>query len=218
VSLFGGVMSIVIMFVLSYIYALVTFACLLFIYVYLLYHKPGKQQVAPSYVHPTLIRHHTEANWGDSSRANDYRSALHSLFRIQHTEEHVKNYRPQILVLTGNPARRHTLLDLAAQVTKRHALLIAGHVVGCTPVLPSNHPYTLQVSNQTSREERQRLVTSVPHWLQKRHTKAFYVNTFGASYVLRRLPDGQRIVAVFVTAYAHYWTRTDWATCAAILS
>jgi hypothetical protein len=46
VSLIGGVISIVIMFVLSYIYALVTFACLLFIYVYLLYHKPGKHQLS----------------------------------------------------------------------------------------------------------------------------------------------------------------------------
>jgi uncharacterized BrkB/YihY/UPF0761 family membrane protein len=47
VSLFGGVISIVIMFVLSYIYALVTFACLLFIYVYLTYHKPGKAGCEP---------------------------------------------------------------------------------------------------------------------------------------------------------------------------
>lgn len=42
VSLFGGVISIVIMFILSYGYALATFACLLFIYVYLMYHKPGE--------------------------------------------------------------------------------------------------------------------------------------------------------------------------------
>ena len=41
VSLAGGVASIVIMFFLSWYYALATFACLLALYVYTLHHKPG---------------------------------------------------------------------------------------------------------------------------------------------------------------------------------
>ena len=43
--------------------------------------------------------------------------------------EHVKNYRPQILVLTGKPQDRPPLVDLANLITKNNALMVCGHVV-----------------------------------------------------------------------------------------
>jgi solute carrier family 12 sodium/potassium/chloride transporter 2 len=39
-------------------------------------------------------------------QANSYRAALQYVSRLERTDEHVKNYRPQILVLSGNPASR----------------------------------------------------------------------------------------------------------------
>jgi len=44
-------------------------------------------------------------------------------------DEHVKNYRPQILVLTGKPQDRPPLVDLTKLITKNHALMVCGHVV-----------------------------------------------------------------------------------------
>jgi solute carrier family 12 sodium/potassium/chloride transporter 2 len=54
-----------------------------------------------------FIKHNkSHINWGTSTDANRYRRALTSLLKISRTEDHVKNYRPQLLVLTGNPAAR----------------------------------------------------------------------------------------------------------------
>lgn len=44
-------------------------------------------------------------------------------------EDHVKNYRPQILVLTGFPGTRPTLVDFAYLITKNMSLLICGHII-----------------------------------------------------------------------------------------
>lgn len=42
--------------------------------------------------------------------------------------EHVKNYRPKILVFTGIPAHRQPLVDFANLLTKKLSLLICAHV------------------------------------------------------------------------------------------
>ncbi len=71
----------------------------------------------------------SDVNWGSSTQAHSYRNALNAMHRLQLTEEHVKNYRPQILVLCGNPVARPSLIDLASKITKEQSLLICGHVI-----------------------------------------------------------------------------------------
>lgn len=44
-------------------------------------------------------------------------------------EEHVKNYRPQILVLTGTPPCRPALIDFVSNITKENSLMICGDVI-----------------------------------------------------------------------------------------
>ena len=76
---------------------------------------------------------------------------------LTNNPEHIKNYRPKVLmddavrffsvlsylifsfskvlVLTGNPAHRPSLVDFANIITKKLSLLICGHVmteVGCS--------------------------------------------------------------------------------------
>lgn len=51
------------------------------------------------------------------------------MLKLQSVPEHVKTYRPQILLLCGNPAERPGLVDLARSITKDIALLICGHVI-----------------------------------------------------------------------------------------
>ena len=41
----------------------------------------------------------------------------------------VKNYRPQLLVLTGDPTARPALVDFVYSVTKGTSLMICGNVV-----------------------------------------------------------------------------------------
>ncbi len=70
-----------------------------------------------------------EVNWGSSTQAQTYRTALTSIQQLVHIEEHVKNYRPQILVLTGLPNTRPALVDFAYLICKNNSLMICGHVV-----------------------------------------------------------------------------------------
>ena len=48
--------------------------------------------------------------------------------------DHVKNYRPKILVLSGIPAHRLPLVDFAHLITKKLSLVIFGHVAKNEPV------------------------------------------------------------------------------------
>ena len=68
-------------------------------------------------------------NWGSSTQAQTYRAALNSIQQLVHIEEHVKNYRPQILVLTGLPNTRPALVDFAYLICKNNSLMVCGNVV-----------------------------------------------------------------------------------------
>uniref|UniRef100_A0A1I7ZZS8 AA_permease domain-containing protein n=1 Tax=Steinernema glaseri TaxID=37863 RepID=A0A1I7ZZS8_9BILA len=109
-SLFGAALCVVIMFVLSVWKTLLIAG--LFALTMLYMHRRG-----------------LEVNWGDTSQAHAYRNALVGLSKITNHADHVKNYRPQILLMTGNPASRPALVDFANSITKGDSLLISAHVV-----------------------------------------------------------------------------------------
>lgn len=67
-------------------------------------------------------------NWGSTTQAQTYSAAMGQLQKLDSQQEHVKNYRPQILVLSGRPSARPALIDFANLVTKNLALLICGNV------------------------------------------------------------------------------------------
>ncbi len=50
-------------------------------------------------------------------------------FLFPDTPDHIKNYRPKLLTLTGNPAHRPPLVNFASLITKSSSLLICGHVM-----------------------------------------------------------------------------------------
>ncbi|KAE9548189.1 hypothetical protein FO519_008598 [Halicephalobus sp. NKZ332] len=111
-SLFGAFLCVGLMFVISWITSLVT---LIIFGVLFLYIKHNKSHI----------------NWGSSTEANRYRKALNGLVKVTRQADHVKNYRPQLLVLTGNPSARHALVDFANSITKGENLLLCGHVIPC---------------------------------------------------------------------------------------
>ncbi|XP_034033070.1 solute carrier family 12 member 3 [Thalassophryne amazonica] len=140
VSLLGAVCSVVIMFLLTWWAALIAFGVVLFLLAYTLYKKPA-------------------VNWGSSVQASSYNIALFQCVSLNHVEDHVKNYRPQCLVLTGPPSSRPALVDFAGTFTKRLSLMICGNVVTADPT-----PSAVEKANSKSH------VT----WLSQRKIKSFY--------------------------------------------
>ncbi|XP_035891266.1 bumetanide-sensitive sodium-(potassium)-chloride cotransporter-like [Anopheles stephensi] len=110
VSLVGTVLCVLIMFLIDIISTGITMVLIFVLHLAVIYRKP-------------------DVNWGSTTQAQSYKSALSAALKLQCVGEHVKNYHPSVLVLTGLPASRPPLLDLAHQITKNQALLIVGDVV-----------------------------------------------------------------------------------------
>ncbi|KRZ44149.1 Solute carrier family 12 member 1 [Trichinella pseudospiralis] len=116
----------------------------------------------------------SHVNWGSSGQAHALRNALNAMYRLDNTEEHVKNYRPQILVLTGNLSERNHLLNFATSITKDSCLLISAEVI------VSDNPDSL-ISTVTDEEAK------CTAWLAKNKYRAFFHAVSSAS-----LSDGVR--------------------------
>uniref|UniRef100_A0A8K9VFA6 Solute carrier family 12 member 1 n=1 Tax=Oncorhynchus mykiss TaxID=8022 RepID=A0A8K9VFA6_ONCMY len=104
-SLFGAVLCCGVMFVINWWAALLTYAIEIFLYVYVTVKKPN-------------------VNWGSSTQAVTFVSAVNNALSLTGVEDHVKNFRPQCMVLTGAPKNRPALLDLAHCFTKNYGLCL----------------------------------------------------------------------------------------------
>ena len=100
-----------------------------------------------------------DVNWGSSKRSQVYNSALSSALKLNHFGDHVKNFRPSILLLTGNPSARIPLVEFANSITKNKSLLLIGHIV----------------NNQINHEIREKVMSSQYKWMARRHIKGFYL-------------------------------------------
>lgn len=69
-----------------------------------------------------------DVNWGSSTQAQTYKNALLSVHQLNRVDDHVKNYCPQILVLSGSPNSRPPLVDFGYLITKNISLLICGNI------------------------------------------------------------------------------------------
>lgn len=146
VALIGTFLCVFAMFAMDWITALITMVIIGCLYLFIFYRKP-------------------EANWGSSAQAQVFVNALKGVQSLTDTADHVKNYRPKVLVLTGNPATRPPLVDFANLITKKLSLLICGHVISEPG---SVHLATLKESTQV--------------WLADRKIKGFYTVTESNSF------------------------------------
>ncbi|KAG4075171.1 hypothetical protein HA402_006188 [Bradysia odoriphaga] len=138
-SLFGFALCVGIMFLIDWLSSLITFTIIFALYLIVVYRKP-------------------DVNWGSSTQAQTYKTALHATYRLQNIGDHVKNYRPQVLVLAGSPQIRPAIVDLANLITKNNSLMIVGNVV----------------SPDISHKRRTYAIKEGHKWLQARKIKAFY--------------------------------------------
>eukprot|EP00073_Rattus_norvegicus_P035406 XP_008760364.1 PREDICTED: solute carrier family 12 member 1 isoform X1 [Rattus norvegicus] len=141
VSLFGAILCCAVMFVINWWAAVITYVIELFLYIYVTYKKP-------------------DVNWGSSTQALSYVSALDNALELTTVEDHVKNFRPQCIVLTGGPMTRPALLDITHAFTKNSGLCI------CCEVFVG--PRKLCVKEMNSGMAKKQA------WLMKNKIKAFY--------------------------------------------
>ncbi|KAI7802868.1 solute carrier family 12 member 1 [Triplophysa rosa] len=140
-SLFGAVLCCAVMFVINWWAALLTYGIELFLYIYVTVKKP-------------------DVNWGSSTQAVTFVNAVDNALTLLRVDDHIKNFRPQCLVLTGCPRSRPALLDMAHSFTKNYGLCLTCEVfVG---------PRDKSLSEINSAVQKNQL------WLNKQKRKAFY--------------------------------------------
>uniref|UniRef100_A0AAF5D321 Solute carrier family 12 member 3 n=1 Tax=Strongyloides stercoralis TaxID=6248 RepID=A0AAF5D321_STRER len=180
-SLFGSVLCISLMFILSWITSLITLFIFAILFLYL--------------------KHTTRnVNWGTSSEANRYRKALMELLKLSRNEEHVKNYRPQFLVLTGNPIARQSLVDFTYSISGGVNLMICGHVV----------PYKSSVSATVCMKK---LSSKINDFLKERKWRVFYCGISnislrnGVQNLLQSTGLGKMQPNILLIGYKYNWLK-----------
>lgn len=140
-SLAGALLCVSVMFIINWWTALITIAIVAGLFFYVHYRKP-------------------DINWGSSTQAHVYKNALQNTHKLLNIHEHVKNFRPQVLVLTGSPMDRKCLVDFSVSITKNVGLMVCGHVILGEP--------------EEKLIDLRSLSKKAYIWLTRRKTKAFY--------------------------------------------
>ncbi|XP_036736984.2 solute carrier family 12 member 3 isoform X3 [Manis pentadactyla] len=184
-ALFGAVISVVIMFLLTWWAALIAIGIILFLLLYVIYKKP-------------------EVNWGSSVQAGSYNLALSHSVGLNEVEDHIKNYRPQCLVLTGPPNFRPALVDFVGTFTQNLSLMVCGHV--------------LIGPRKERMPELQLIASGHTKWLNKRKIKAFYSDVIaedlrsGVQILMQAAGLGRMKPNILVVGFKKNWQSAHPAT------
>uniref|UniRef100_A0A669DBQ9 Solute carrier family 12 member 2 n=1 Tax=Oreochromis niloticus TaxID=8128 RepID=A0A669DBQ9_ORENI len=182
VSLAGAILCCGVMFVINWAAALLTNVIVMALYIYVSHKKP-------------------DVNWGSSTQALTYHQALTHTLHLSGVEDHVKNFRPQCLVMTGYPNSRPALLDLVHSFTKNVGLMICGHIR-----TGYRRPNFKELATDQARYQR---------WLLKNETKAFYTPVFaedlkqGSQYLLQAAGLGRLKPNTLVLGFKNDWRDGD---------
>lgn len=71
----------------------------------------------------------SDVNWGSSTQVQVYKTALTNAQQFCNIDDHTKTYTPQILVMTGLPNMRPSLVDFAYLLCKNNSLMVCGDVL-----------------------------------------------------------------------------------------
>ncbi|XP_031734793.1 solute carrier family 12 member 2 [Anarrhichthys ocellatus] len=142
-----------------------------------------------------------DVNWGSSTQALIYNQALTHCVNLTGVEDHVKNFRPQCLVLAGYPNSRPALLQLVHSFTKNVGLMVCAHVRTVT-----RRPNLKELSQEHARCQR---------WLNKKRLKAFYTHVFsdnlrhGAQFLMQAVGLGRLKPNTLVMGFKNNWSDGD---------
>uniref|UniRef100_A0AAX7UIN6 Solute carrier family 12 member 10, tandem duplicate 1 n=1 Tax=Astatotilapia calliptera TaxID=8154 RepID=A0AAX7UIN6_ASTCA len=151
-ALYGAMASFALMFAFTWWAALVTWFVISLLFIYITYLKKPN------------------VNWGSSIQASSYNMALSFSVSLTDVKDHVKNFRPQCLVMTGPPKQRPALVDFVGCFTKQVSLMICGNII-----MPDK-----QTQFQDSTDQ-------YVKWLNKRKVRSFYTQ-----FTANTLRDGVR--------------------------
>ncbi|XP_070543648.1 solute carrier family 12 member 2-like isoform X2 [Ptychodera flava] len=141
-ALLASLLCLSVMFMINWWAALLTIVIVGALYLYVNHKKP-------------------EINWGSSTQAFIYTQSLQSTLKLDNIPQHVKNFRPQCLVLSGAPNCRPALVYFVNHLTKNTSLMICGHVLKGEQ---KQHLPQLMSEYQSS-------------WLKRERIKGFYACT-----------------------------------------
>ncbi|KGL97027.1 Solute carrier family 12 member 2, partial [Charadrius vociferus] len=182
ISLVGAILCCIVMFVINWWAALLTYVIVLGLYIYVTYKKP-------------------DVNWGSSTQALTYLNALQHSIRLSGVEDHVKNFRPQCLIMTGAPNARPALLHLVHAFTKNVGLMICGHVH-----MGPRRKAMKELSTDLAKYQR---------WLIKNKMKAFYAPVHaedlrdGGQYLMQAAGLGRMRPNTLVVGFKKNWRQSD---------
>mmetsp|Transcript_9971 Transcript_9971/g.15048 ORF Transcript_9971/g.15048 Transcript_9971/m.15048 type:complete len:915 (-) Transcript_9971:180-2924(-) len=108
--LLGSVMCFVSMFMVNWILAILTILASIGIFQFISHSKP-------------------DVNWGDSGVANCQKQAVEAIYRMERLKDHVKNFRPQFLLLSKDPKLDTEMISLMARLKKTRGLSLIGRVI-----------------------------------------------------------------------------------------
>lgn len=117
---------------------------------------------------------------------------------MNNIDEHVKNYRPQILVLSGLPNTRPILVHFANLLTKNLSLLICGDIIRGT----------------ASQRHRVYLQRQAREWFKKHKVKGFYSSVDGENFesgsraLMQASGVGKLKPNILLMGF-----KSDWQTC-----
>lgn len=179
-SLLGALLCCAVMFVINWWAALLTYVIEILLYIYVTVKKPA-------------------VNWGSSTQAVTYSSAVSNALSLSGVEDHVKNFRPQILVLNGSARIRPALLDLANAFTKNFGLCISSEVfVGQTQEAFQQKNINMELNQD---------------WLRRTNRKAFYTAVAcenyrqGAYYLLQVAGLGRMRPNTLMVGFMRRWRK-----------
>ncbi|XP_005951097.1 solute carrier family 12 member 3 [Haplochromis burtoni] len=179
-ALFGAVISVVLMFLFTWWAALITFCIIFFLFGYINYNKP-------------------KVNWGSSVQAGTYNMALSYSVSLTGVEDHVKNFRPQCLVLTGPPNQRPALVDFVGSFTKHISLMICGDII-------------MEPERQTRPQD---ATDQLVKWMNKRKVRSFYTPftaeslRTGARYLMQASGLGKLKPNTLVLGFKSNWRESS---------
>lgn len=176
VSLLGAIICIFIMFVIKWWAALISFLVCASLYSFIKYRNP-------------------DINWGSSTQAQIYRKSLEYSLKLQITDEHVKNFRPNFLVLSGSVNKRPALVDLCSDMSKGNSLMICANIA---------------MNKESFRDADQ--LQKYYDWMNKRKIKSFYceVNNdsirSGASCLIQSVGLGKLRPNTLMMGFKNNWS------------
>ncbi|XP_056022591.1 solute carrier family 12 member 3-like isoform X2 [Ostrea edulis] len=179
-SLLGALLCIAVMFIMNWWTALITFVIICALFVYVHYSKP-------------------DVNWGSSTQAHVYKNALNTTLKLVSVEDHIKNFRPQVLVLTGVPWARPGLVDFVYGLTHKISLMVCGNII---------------VGSQTDNLKHLRPKEAY-HWLHNRRVKGFYSVTTaenfrtGAQSLMQNVGVGKLKPNILLMGFMSRWNNPE---------